>query len=421
MLRVALVEDEKVVLKGMTMVLQREKTIELVGTAEDGLAGLELIRREQPDIVFTDIRMPGMTGLEMIEAAKRDYPDIVYIIFSGFNEFKYVQRAIGIGVLDYLEKPVTVSDLHRVLQKAGDMVLYKKNYMEMKERSGQINRVLIEQALSRLLNQPAEMEEENLEYLLEVGSELENSSEFAVLVISKVIRNQTDSDLYRQIIHKMTFSLYENRHFEVFTLAQEENLLFVYFNQECEVFDFYSRISEAKAELQEKGIVFYAGLSNSYTDLQDLKTAFTEAMHALNYAGAKEGTPLVCAEEAAEDAADPQEKTGAERPEVRIVKQYIDENYAESITLELLAERVHLNPAYLSVIFKKELGISYSNYLAQVRIREARKMLEAGKKAKEVCVGVGYIDYRYFNKQFKNAVGMTPDTYRRRQMLEQQS
>ena len=147
MIKVVLIEDENVVLKGMAMVLKREPDVELAGTAEDGNQGLELIYREHPDVVLTDIRMPGLSGLEMIEQAQMRFPDTVFIIFSGFCEFKYVQQAIGLGVLAYLEKPVTVSDLRGALKKAANLVDYKKNYIRMKERTQQVNRVMVEQAL----------------------------------------------------------------------------------------------------------------------------------------------------------------------------------------------------------------------------------------------------------------------------------
>ena len=141
MFRVVLIDDEALVLKGMSMVLEKDENIQLVGTASTGPEGLDLIYKEKPDIVFTDIRMPGMTGLEMIEKAQERFPEIVYIIFSGFNEFKYVQKAIGLGVLDYLEKPVTVQDLKKSLARAGKILEYKRNYTQMKAQVAQVNNI----------------------------------------------------------------------------------------------------------------------------------------------------------------------------------------------------------------------------------------------------------------------------------------
>ena len=70
MFRVVLIDDEALVLKGMSMVLEKDENIQLVGTASTGPEGFDLIYKEKPDIVFTDIRMPGMTGLEMIRHRK---------------------------------------------------------------------------------------------------------------------------------------------------------------------------------------------------------------------------------------------------------------------------------------------------------------------------------------------------------------
>lgn len=152
MFRVVLIDDEALVLKGMSMVLEKDENIQLVGTASTGPEGLDLIYKEKPDIVFTDIRMPGMTGLEMIEKAQERFPEIVYIIFSGFNEFKYVQKAIGLGVLDYLEKPVTVQDLKKSLARAGKILEYKRNYTQMKAQVAQVNKVVIEQLFYKLIH-----------------------------------------------------------------------------------------------------------------------------------------------------------------------------------------------------------------------------------------------------------------------------
>ena len=118
MLKIVLLDDERIVLRGISALIKREENYELSGTAENGIDGLELIKNTRPDIVMTDIRMPGMNGLDMIRRAKEFVPESIYIVFSGFNEFKYVKEAIGLGVIDYIEKPVTVPKLKEVLKKA---------------------------------------------------------------------------------------------------------------------------------------------------------------------------------------------------------------------------------------------------------------------------------------------------------------
>lgn len=74
-----------------------------------------MIRSEKPDVVITDIRIPGLDGLSVIEAAKEECPDTYFIVISGYSEFVYAQRALTLGVKDYIDKPVTADKLKNAL------------------------------------------------------------------------------------------------------------------------------------------------------------------------------------------------------------------------------------------------------------------------------------------------------------------
>lgn len=117
--KAVLFDDEFIVLEALSsMVDWGGLNIELAGTASDGVSALELVRRLKPDIVLTDIRMPGLDGLQLIETILGEFPEIRCIVFSGFNEFDYVKRAIRLGVTDYLEKPITETAIEQALRKA---------------------------------------------------------------------------------------------------------------------------------------------------------------------------------------------------------------------------------------------------------------------------------------------------------------
>ncbi|MBC6719856.1 response regulator [Treponema sp. Marseille-Q4130] len=90
----------------------------LVGEAPDGADGLALAKKLMPDIVFTDIRMPGMNGLEFADAFREIHSNALIIVFTGYSEFSYAQKALRIGVFDFLVKPVSVGALRAVLKKA---------------------------------------------------------------------------------------------------------------------------------------------------------------------------------------------------------------------------------------------------------------------------------------------------------------
>ena len=108
MLRTFLAEDEIVVRENIKkMVPWEQYGFELVGEASDGEMALPLIKKLKPDLLITDIKMPFMDGLTLCKVVKKEFPDIKIVILSGYDDFNYAKEAIGIGVEDYLLKPIT--------------------------------------------------------------------------------------------------------------------------------------------------------------------------------------------------------------------------------------------------------------------------------------------------------------------------
>lgn len=118
MYSVILVDDEPVVREGLEYIIDWEKEgYSVIGSAGNGLEGLELIKKVKPDLVITDIKMPGLTGLEMVGEAKKINPDLKCIILSGYSDFKYAQDAIALGTLHYLLKPIDENELIQILSR----------------------------------------------------------------------------------------------------------------------------------------------------------------------------------------------------------------------------------------------------------------------------------------------------------------
>ena len=102
------------------------------------------------------------------------------------------------------------------------------------------------------------------------------------------------------------------------------------------------------------------------------------------------------------------------------VKQYIDQNYSASLSLDALAAMVHLSPTYFSKLFKREMGENLSTYILNTRIEHAKLLLRTtDKKAYEIAEAVGIYDPVYFSKIFKKAVGLKPKEYRERPDAEE--
>ena len=103
MLKAVLADDErKVILLLQKLIDWGKLGYEIVGTANDGIRALELVKKTQPQLLITDIRMPGCDGIELIRQARTIQPKIHFIIISGYSQFEYAQNALKYGVEDYL-------------------------------------------------------------------------------------------------------------------------------------------------------------------------------------------------------------------------------------------------------------------------------------------------------------------------------
>ena len=91
---------------------------------------------------------------------------------------------------------------------------------------------------------------------------------------------------------------------------------------------------------------------------------------------------------------------------------YLEERYGQDVSLQDLAEHVGMNPTYLSLLFKEEMGATYIKHLTHIRMERAKEMLRDGFRVNEVSEKVGYLNYRHFTETFKKHVGVTPGQYR---------
>lgn len=118
MYKLLLVEDETIIRKGLLAKIQHHDLgISQFYEAEDSIEALDIIDRVVPDIVITDIRLLNMDGLSMVEQIHQKYSGIKVIVISGYPDFEYAQKAISLGVVSYLVKPVGRDELREALQK----------------------------------------------------------------------------------------------------------------------------------------------------------------------------------------------------------------------------------------------------------------------------------------------------------------
>ena len=164
-MRIMLVDDEPFILQGLQKIIDWEaEECEIVKTASNGLEAYEYILENPVDMVIADIRMPKMTGLELLEKIRKEIESQVYfIILSGYNEFSYAQQAMHYSCLDYILKPVQKEGLLASVRKA----VQEKNLTEQTEQKHrQYRRAYLVQKMANILR--GTFEEDELEYVTNV-------------------------------------------------------------------------------------------------------------------------------------------------------------------------------------------------------------------------------------------------------------
>ena len=119
--RIILVDDEIATRKGLIAGIKWESLgLELCGEAKDGIEGLELARRVQPHVILTDVRMPHMNGIEMVTELQKELPKCKIIFMSGYTDKEYLKSAIHLKAVDYVEKPLSLTEISVSLSNAVD-------------------------------------------------------------------------------------------------------------------------------------------------------------------------------------------------------------------------------------------------------------------------------------------------------------
>ena len=158
-MRIAIVEDEVRIREGLYKLLGKlGDEYEIAGEAADGLEGLELCRSKKPDLVITDVQMPNMDGLQMLQAISDEGLDIKAIVLSAYSEFEYARTAMKLGVTEYLLKPVNIGDFSKALESI-------RHQIEEDKRKKPVAVGTLDQVMRDILGGRMSSDEEVIDYL----------------------------------------------------------------------------------------------------------------------------------------------------------------------------------------------------------------------------------------------------------------
>lgn len=395
MYKVLIADDEEIIRRGIAHFLKKDPDIQVVAQAEDGEMALEQAMEAHPDLLFVDINMPFLNGLDFIEKLKGIQPDSLIIVITGYDDFKYAQKALRLGVFDYLLKPIMEDTFYGALHKAKEQLGCRQKqaqYLEWAHTLVEKNRpALISEFLESWLDGRF-TESEVQERTAALG--LEIPQQFGVTLVH--LEDKDNAEIGGEWDDDLLFYAAEN-------MAQE-------------VFQSLRPVSACRNQVGEL-VLITAGEPHVVWEAAEERLRYLLQTHLpvdaflTRRAGEGPGNLPAAYEGAAEDL-----RALLETPQlVRDVKKYIEENFArEEFSLTEAAEVTHVSPQHLSRVFRQSTGITFMDYITRVRIRKAIGLLGGDdRKMYEIAELVGYSSQHYFSSAFKKVLGVSPMEYKK--------
>ena len=381
MYQILVVDDEENVRRGIIEAIDRENLgIDAVYEAETGKTALSFMDIRQIDLVITDIRMPEMGGIELIQQLRSRNRELPIIVISGYSDFSYLQAAIRYGVNDYILKPIRPLDLNGILESVFEQI--EKSYIHLDQQA-----VLREVVLCRMVSGTISRQEAREK--LENAGVVFRRGKYRACIIHLQTEGAT-AYLYK-IAAVADRYLSRERRGAAFVNSDREVTAILWGNP------FEEKCREELQNYIEKKSGFACRLTtgDEVDEIEEIPYSYETAKSS--------------------------EKTwnGKVQNEhcskiIRDVLSYIDRHYMEKITLKEMGDRFSVNASYLGYLFKKETGSLFNDYVNQMKISYARSLLaDTSMKVYEVMEKTGIQDSHYFIRLFKKYAGVSPSEYRK--------
>jgi two-component system response regulator YesN len=391
-----IVDDEYLVRQGIRETIDWSTIdVEIVGEAVNGKQGLEAALRLKPDIIFTDIRMPVMDGLEMIEKLLEYDYDGAIIIYSGYQDFEYARKALEFGVVTYLLKPFNNDDLLEKVREALEKLEEKRHHSKI---IGQFERnlpLLKERLFQDLLTEP--LTDSLLDELKAIDI---TPPEQGVVIRGEASAGSTkEIEVALKAMVESILKLLKPYH----TIQQIFDQSFVIITSCTDQEFLCTKIDELLLQHQRKSDVKLSlQISSVYENLPDIKAAYEETETL-----SKNALFVAVNTVATSDL-----KIHPYKQLVKDVMKIISEEYHRKLTVREVAEKIYVSESHLMHEFKENVGKTFNECLTEYRIMKAKEFLLKGNyRVNEVAVMVGYQDVKYFGQVFKEMVGMTPSQF----------
>ena len=423
MYRLLIVDDEPLVQIGLKSMLAKELAdkIEVVGTASNGQEAWDIISENPPDIVIADIRMPVMTGLELLAKSHNKYGSVpAFIMLTAYEEFEMARQAIVYDAVDYLVKiELNPKTLASAIDKAILRVDEARPLGASKEAGStgsleDLRQKFMMKLFSHLLGSE--------EALLSEARSLNLSFDYNryIVVYGEISSDSALSsgdgftpealDIYNSSISMAKEIISRHAPCQIVSIDLQHFAVVFSFSEDTPVAGTMDLITEALENARTMITNYFKasltfGIGSAVSTPMDIAVSFDEAKTAQQQADSAQPIRLFS------HIVGSNRRSGKDKL-ISAIQQYIDENLGGKLQLNEVAEVFGLSPAYLSVLFKKNTETGFSEYVYTKKIDRAKEMLLSGDmKIYEVADALGFESAYYFSKVFKKVDGHSPREY----------
>ncbi len=365
MYKILIADDKKIERRGIMMLIKKFNLPFETAEAENGHEALDYIKDNNIDILFTDIRMPFMDGLELIAQAKELRPGIKSIIFSAYSDFEYTKRAIENKCDHYMLKPIDVDEFLEVMYKV--VMELENKRQNLSEENEMIKNIIRFDNNYKFLNSSTSSDEQKL-----------------------------INDIF-ELIEKKELGSLSTAIEAMFEEMQSRNVLSMLYVKQI-IIEIIKRLYVYLKNDDKKNIMEFVSKTISCSTMDGVREFTVKTIDEIC-------DKIIAA------SSDGENKNKI----IEFVLNYIHSDYMEDISLEQVAEKVSLSPGYFSKVFKKEVGQGFVKYLTAYRLERAKeKLTEGNMKIIDICKSVGIPDLSYFCFVFRKETGLSPDEYRKK-------
>lgn len=483
---VLIVEDEKLIRQGIkSMILRSGVPVQTIMECNNGLMALEILKDQPIDVMFTDIRMPKMDGIALVQNMQELEHKPLTVVISGYDDFSYAVEMLRKGVREYILKPVDREQIMSIMQMLEKELQEKKEEQEEKRQIGyqQLRYLCLNQGLSRAekerickrycdsffqeeyvvccSNYEGEEDEQSSAsiYLKNVDEQqvflvesenkgflLKNELRNCYVGCSEPVSGLEQLDmafLQARAMRKRAFSAGEKLvTFEAgMDIETEEKELNENDVQQLESIVHMlgtNRVEEAVQAVEalvkavrkgENSVDFFhkqichflMRVAKNYENVLKVKEEnVLELQEIYRYQTIEEyGDILINWMRKFHELISEEFDDYKSKQKVQLALGYIHENYNKDLNMAVVSNHISMNYSLFSQAFKQYTGKNFVNYLKELRIQEAKRLLaETDMRIIDISLAVGYENEKHFMKLFKAVCGVSPTEYRKNAMLK---